>query len=240
MTAAELTPGQQQFMEIIQHTMPEKYRSVRLETLKPSTVSRLSEEDQEKLYAELRANADSGWAFFAPAGYSKTTCSYALYRRAVHENFKLWWPQVGDYRAFDYVPRDMAQGPPASDWDYRRPRLYVWRKSVPDLLQQHFTLFNYAGSDDEARPPQPDITVEKIEQAVNRGFKPRVFLEEIDKIKPSEFAVNQIFRIVDALDRHRGQLVVDTNLSKQQFMDIYGEPIARRIRENCEVREYGF
>jgi hypothetical protein len=233
------TEDQLQYAGIIKNTVPQKYRQVTLENLKPSERSRLSLDDQEALYAELLAKADSGWAFFAPAGYSKTTCSYALYRRAVWENFRLWWPQSNQYWAFDYIPREMALGPPPTEWDHRRPRIYVWRKSVPDLLQQHFTLFNHPGSDDEARP-QPDITVEKIEEAVRRGFKPRVFLEEIDKIKPSEFAINQIFRIFDALDRHRGQLVIDTNLSKQEFMDIYGEPIARRVKENCNVKEYGF
>jgi hypothetical protein len=90
----------------------------------------------------------------------------------------------------------------------------------------------------QTHPSLPNV--EKIEEAVRRGFKPRVFLEELDKIKPSEFAINQIFRIFDALDRHRGQLVIDTNLSKQEFMDIYGEPIARRVKENCRMKEYGF
>jgi hypothetical protein len=240
-TASErkLTPIQEQFMEIIRNTVPAKYQPTVMELLKPSPLSRLPMEEQEKLYKELLDHQNDGWAFFAPAGYSKTTCSYALYRRAVHENLKQWWPQQHLYWAWDYPHRADPFSAPATDWNHHRPRIYVWRKSVPDLLQQHFTLFNYTGADDESRPPQPDITVEKIEEAVHRGFKPRVFLEEIDKIKPSEFAIHQIFRIFDALDRHKGQLVIDTNLGKQ-FMDVYGEPIARRVKENCHVKEYGF
>jgi hypothetical protein len=61
-----------------------------------------------------------------------------------------------------------------------------------------------------------------------------------DKIKPSEFSINQIFRLFDALDRHQCQLVLDTNLSTAQFTDMFGEPIARRVKENCHVKEYGF
>ena len=69
---------------------------------------------------------------------------------------------------------------------------------------------------------------------------PRVFLEEIDKVKPSEFSINQIFRLFDVIDRNECQLVIDTNLSRQQFMDVFGEPIARRVKENCRIKECGF
>ena len=67
-----------------------------------------------------------------------------------------------------------------------------------------------------------------------------MFLEEIDKVKPSEFSINQIFRLFYVIDRNQCQLVIDTNLSRQQFLDMFGEPIYRRMKENCHVKEYGF
>lgn|SRR5208282_164946 len=226
--------------EIFDHTIPVKFRGADLNDLQSSPKSRLSTTDQKALYEELEQNPLLGYAFFAPAGYSKTTCSYALFQRAIVENLFKWWPRQSEYWAWDYKPRRYEYAVPATEWEYRRPRIYVWRKSVPDLLQQHFTMFNYAGGENEPEPPQPDITVEKIEEAVGRGFAPRIFLEEIDKVKLSEFAINQIFRLLDAVDRHQAQLVMDSNLSRRQFLDLFGEPIYRRIKENCQVKEYGF
>jgi hypothetical protein len=212
---------QESFDELIVEVVPEKYRDVRLSLLQPSPKSRLSLAEQATLYDELRANPNSGWAFFAPAGYSKTTCSYALYKYALADNMKRCH-QTGKS---EFVLH--TNGRPA-------PQCYVWRKSVPDLLQQHFTHM------DDRNAPKPGITVEKIERAKRDGITPRVFLEEIDKIKPSEFATNQLFRIFDAIDRHRGQIVLDTNFSRQQFLDTFGEPIYRRVKENCIVKEFGF
>jgi hypothetical protein len=195
--------------------IPEKYKPVLLMNLKASEKSRLPMIQQTELYDEMRANPTSGWAFFSPAGYSKTTCSIALYKKAIFENLR---------RSWELVPNRCET---AAD------RLYVWRKSVPDLFAQHFERFNNPNA------PLPDITVEKIEQGKRRGFTPRVFLEEIDKQKPSEFTTHQLFRLFDALDRHKCQIVLDSNLSKAQFAEIFGEPIVRRIKENCIVKEYG-
>ena len=219
------------FSSIAERVVPAKYKPFSLKDLQPSEASRLPLGEQARLYDEMRANELAGWAFFAPAGYSKTTCSYALFRRAILANLKVWWPRQNEWPKYEWEPEGVCN---------RIPRIYVWRKSVPDLLQQHFDRFNYVEGEGRERPPKPAVSVESIEEAVRRGYTPRVFLEEIDKVKPSEFAINQIFRIFDALDRHKGQLVIDTNLSKQQFMDVYGEPITRRVKENCIVKEWGF
>jgi hypothetical protein len=196
--------------------IPEKYAWVRLAQLKASEMSRLPILQQTALYDELRAKPTSGWAFFSPAGYSKTTCSIALYRRAIVENLHRSWELYSD-----------------RSW-LAAQKLHVWRKSVPDLFAQIFARY------DDKTAPQPDITVEKIQAAKNEGFTPRVFLEEIDKQKITEHTAHQMFRLVDALDRHVCQIVLDSNLSTQQFLDMYGEPIARRIKENCIIKEYGF
>jgi len=94
--------------------------------------------------------------------------------------------------------------------------------------------------EDAAYVPKPEVSVEKIEQAVGFGFTPRVFLEEIDKISVRDFQFQELFRIFDALDRHKGQLVFDTNLSKAQFQKTFGDEMTRRVKENCDVWEFGF
>jgi hypothetical protein len=210
------------YAPFIRRTVPPKYLGLRLSSLQPSDKSRLPLDEQQKLYDELRAHPLDGWAFFAPAGYSKTVCSTALYCRAVYMNMIEWWNKMyakNDYQAFE-MPKNLGfyTGKPEPEI----PRIYVWKKSVPDLLQQHFDMFN-AGENSEV--PKPDITAEKIQQGLDKGMKPRVFLEEIDKVKPSEFSINQIFRLFDVIDRNQCQLVIDTNLSRQQFTDVFGETL---------------
>ena len=41
------------------------------------------------------------------------------------------------------------------------------------------------------------------------------------------------------LARHQGQIVWDTN-SKAQFLNIFGDMIARRVKEKCIMKEFGF
>jgi len=219
--------------------IPKKYQEFRLQDIQPSSKSRLSLEEQAALYAEMKERPLDSWAFFAPAGYSKTVCSTVLYRKAVVANMLQWWNELyikNDYQAFEW--RAVSPG----SWEWHNPtpevpRIYVWRKSVPDLLQQHFDMFN---AEDRSTVAKPDITAEKIQEGLNKGLTPRVFLEEIDKVKPSEFSINQIFRLFDVIDRNLCQLVIDTNLSRQQFLDMFGEPIYRRVKENCRMKEYGF
>ncbi|MGC2172622.1 MAG: hypothetical protein WA555_00805 [Candidatus Sulfotelmatobacter sp.] len=216
--------------------IPKKYQEFRLDDVQPSDKSRLPLEEQAALFAEMKEHTLDGWAFFAPAGYSKTVCSTVLYRRAVWANMIKWWNEFyikNHFQSFEWPPH-------AGDFTIRDPeipRIFVWKKSVPDLLQQHFDMFN---AEDREVATKPDITAEKIQEGIDKGFTPRVFLEEIDKVKPSEFSINQIFRLFDVIDRNGCQLVIDTNLSTAQFTDMFGEPIARRVKENCRIKEYGF
>jgi hypothetical protein len=157
------------FHQMVDLTVPEKYRHVSLKNLQPSEKSRLSMAEQAKLYDELRANPNAGWAFFAPAGYSKTTCSIALYKQSLVRNLRTWVPKSNTLTAYDSKP-DPVNG---SRYQLRIPRIYVYRKSVPDLLQQLFDKIN----EDEIAVPKPDISVEKIEAGIQAGFRPCVFLE---------------------------------------------------------------
>ena len=42
------------------------------------------------------------------------------------------------------------------------------------------------------------------------------------------------------IDGVKGQLVMDTNLTRQQFMNRFGETAYRRVKQLCNMREYGF
>lgn len=206
--------------------IPEKFRWVD-QNIKPNPKSRLSMDEQAKLYAELtdKTKRLQGWAFFSPAGYGKTTASWLLYKYAIRQNIAhaLWTGQE------EFVVRDPNFA----------VRLYVpcycWHIVLPEYLAQIQASWTDEGVS------RPKLIFDKFGKAKSQGFTPRLFIEEIDKIKDgSEWANNILFTLFNAVDKHKAQLVFDTNLSKQQFVNRFGEPIARRVKENCNIREWGF
>jgi hypothetical protein len=206
--------------------IPEKYRDIVPSKLQASKLSRLPAEEQTKLYAEINSKPLEGWAFFAPAGYSKSTCSWALYKYALRENL-VRASLTGNE---EHIYRE----PGVRQIRYYTP-CYVWHISVPEWLEQIQRTY----SDPKAQLPRLDSS--KIAKARRDGFTPRVFLEEIDKVKEgSEWVTNKLFNLINEIDAHKGQLVIDSNLSRQQFMLKFGEPFYRRIKENCNMREFGF
>jgi hypothetical protein len=209
-------------------TVPTKYQDVNPWHIQPSTKSRLPLEDQAKLYKDIQDHPLEGWAFFAPAGYSKTTCSWALYRYALGMNLK---------RAIytgkeEWIRVAHMESRPVRYWT----PCYIWQTAVPEWLERI-----QASWDEDSKVTPPALSFDKIEKARRDGFTPRVFLEEIDKIKEgSEWNTNKLFTLINAIDKHKGQLVLDTNLSRRQFMNRFGEAIYRRVKENCNMREFGF
>ena len=66
-----------------------------------------------------------------------------------------------------------------------------------------------------------------------------VFLDDIDKARPTEYAAEQLFNLVDAIYAYKHQLVVTTNLRAIDLKDHfdkaderYGGAIVRRILNN--------
>ena len=206
--------------------IPEKFRDVN-QFLKPSPKSRLPLEEQAKLYHEITQEKkwNEGWAFFAPAGYGKTTVSWLLYKYAIRENLaRALWTGKSEF-TYNDGGRNVR--------NYFA--CYCWHIVLPEYLQQIQASWN----DDSIE--RPKLIFDQFPKATRDGFRPRLFLEEIDKVKEgSEWANNILFTLFNAVDKHKAQLVFDTNLSKQQFMNRFGEPMARRVKENCNMREWGF
>src|ERR1019366_6133263 len=169
---------------------PKQFQFACVKGLKVNTsgITRMPGAIQEALYATMRAKPLASYAFFAPAGFSKTTCSWALYREALAANmeqrFKTGQAEINIGDQTGYSPT----------YD---PACFVWHKSTPDLLQELFTRME----NDNA--PLATISTEKIEKAVKKNFVPRVFLEEIDKIKVTDYSTNVLYRIIDALYRNQ-------------------------------------
>lgn len=119
---------------------------------------------------------------------------------------------------------------------------FCWRISAKQLLEEiHDYSVNRNRYDEEGNfvsgAPMPTVTREKILKAVKLGFRPRLFLEEIDKIKGTETRFNNLFEIVDTLYEAQGQLVLNTNMTMAEFSAAYGAAFERRIAEMCNVKD---
>lgn len=81
----------------------------------------------------------------------------------------------------------------------------------------------------------PDITFESLRTDKRRYF---LFLDEFDKARPSEFAGEQLYMLMDAIYTYRHQLVVTSNVDKDglrqhwsRASEQYGASIMRRLLE---------
>jgi hypothetical protein len=63
-------------------------------------------------------------------------------------------------------------------------------------------------------------------------------LEEIDKFKLSDFAYDTVFNLINVLMEEEGRLVLNANLNWQEFQDVFGTEIARRVKEICVIKDY--
>lgn len=71
-----------------------------------------------------------------------------------------------------------------------------------------------------------------------------IFLDDIDKARPTEYAAEQIFEIADAIYTHQHQIVLTTNLGTNALVshfekadDRYGGAIVRRLTDNVKIYE---
>jgi hypothetical protein len=196
--------------------VPKHDQHVFLETLEPSTKSNLSLERQAEVIERIRAEPDASYAFFGPAGTSKTTFSVALLEDALFCNPTACEEGLGD-------------------------RQYIWRTSAKSLADEHHA-FTTGKQVNGRYVPEPTVTRRKIVKRSQNGHVPRLFLEEIDKVVYTEFRANMLFELVDSIYETKGQLVFASNLSLAEFVALFppsvGEPIARRIGETMNVYNF--
>ena len=109
--------------------------------------------------------------------------------------------------------------------------------TLSELLNEHrkFIRDSVAGNP----PTVPRICAEDLRQ---EHTKYAVFLDDIDKAKPTEYAAEQLFELSDAICAYRHQIVVTTNLTVSSLVkhferadERFGGAIVRRIVENSKI-----
>lgn len=215
------------FSYLLGKNVPPAYHWVRLAALEPSSKSRLPEAKQKEIYDLIKTSPDNSYALFGPVGTSKTVCSIALYRHALAKELKKVWDATTYLKGFEYRI-------------YRSNEIPVWRITAKQVLREfHDFAINRPVTDADGREvggaPSPTVTRKKIEKYYRQGFTSHVVLEEIDKVATTDTRQYDLFEIFDAVTENLGQIVINTNLTKQEFQDMYGVDIVRRIAESCTV-----
>jgi hypothetical protein len=188
--------------------VPRLFQGITLEGLVPSTLSLLPAQRQQAIIDALQAKPDDSYYLYGPPQTGKTHMMTAMYRRAV----ETWAEQESRQRDFQ----------PA-----------VWRVRTTTLLDEHIA-WSTRGSRDEGRPtPGPTVTVEKIQAAVAKGYRPRIFLDELDKVVASDYKLGELIKIVDAVYEATGSVVATGNMSVDALSAKWGSneagTIMRRI-----------
>jgi DNA replication protein DnaC len=209
--------------KVIEAILPSRYRRNNLYTLKPSDVSKLSIERQQKIldFMRKRENRDKGYFLYGAPGTSKTTFASALIRNAIERDWKKWLYKDG-------VPQK---------WDRS---LWIRYVNWDGLMGEYLAYQN-----DKEAPP-PSVTAKLIRDAKAAGRTPVLCIEEIDKSKLTQYKANKLFDIVQAMDANEGQLIITTNhRTKEDFesflyhtpddeINLAGEPVWRRVIDNCK------
>jgi DNA replication protein DnaC len=78
---------------------------------------------------------------------------------------------------------------------------------------------------------------------LTEGVKYSLFLDDVDKANPTDYAAEQIFLLANAIYEHRHQLVVTTNKTIAGLVDFYnrsddrGSAIVRRMIDGAKIIE---
>jgi hypothetical protein len=202
------------------NAVPTHDRHINLKVLDSSDKSKLPRQVQEKVIGDLKANPDASYAFFGPAGTSKSTYTVALFSHALFKHMQNTWNIP--------IPLWLLNQQVAADC--------VWRVSAKALLEDFVAEATGDG--------HPVVNRAKIVKARRSGYKPCLFIEEIDKVRYSDFKTNAIFELFDAIYENEGQLVFNSNLPLPKFEALFGEEVGpamvRRIGEMCVGTVYDF
>ena len=92
---------------------------------------------------------------------------------------------------------------------------------------------------------EPYLCVPTIRRAIDRGLRPRIFVDELEKVptysqfvwaKVSEF-FDSLYRLSDR-DSQALQLCIASNLDRAEFEQFWGGAILRRLQELCVMMDF--
>jgi hypothetical protein len=188
-------------------TIDSRFLDADLATLEPTDKVDTPINRQRELHAHLRAHPDASMLFCGPSGGGKTHLMACLYRHAVQE-------AIEEQEAVD----DFAET--------------VWWTSASVMLNQHVAWETTSDKEDKTDPRY--VTEAKIQRAAKHGWKPRLYIDELDKYSISGYKSGRLYEIVNAVYRSSGIVCATMNKTSQEFAEMLkdrdmAESITRRI-----------
>ncbi len=111
--------------------------------------------------------------------------------------------------------------------------------TLAELLHEYRTFIQCSINNQELVYPR--LSAEDLRQD---HTKFSIFLDDVDKAKPTEYAAEQLFELADAIYAFNHQIIVTTNLSLVKLVshfekadERYGGAIVRRIVDNSHIFE---
>jgi hypothetical protein len=182
-----------------------RFRRADLEILEPTSRLPHNIERQTEIIRALKSDPHDSWLMVGPPGRGKTYLMAALFRSAVEESDRE-----------QEAANDICEA--------------VWWASTSVLLNEHV---EYERADDRSSGDVPYVTERKIQHAAKTGWRPRLFLDELDKLAVSDFKVRRLGELVNSVYGAGGQIVATMNKTPEQLAQRWtadeAETILRRI-----------
>jgi hypothetical protein len=161
-----------------------RFADVRLSEIKPHPGLAIDADTQAKIIDEIKAAPDDSYFLVGQPNSGKSHLMTGLFRRALARWCK-------------------------DSWLRNDPTPAVWRISAAQLLDAHVAWDTRTKG--EGSVPMPPVTVNGIHAAAERGYRPRLFLDELDKIAATEYKLQKLIAIIDAIYEAQGQVVATAN-----------------------------
>jgi hypothetical protein len=190
----------------------DRYLGIRLDGLKPSSLSRLPKAKQAEYIKTVQENPDSNYLFAGEEGTGKTHLGYALAYDAI-ERWALAWeenPQLGDQCVFWLD---------TSDW---LEQIQTYKKLQQDQRN------------DDHPPEAPAVTADQITRLAKLGYKVCLILEDFEKFPPTQARLDNLHDLVGAVYKAKGQVIAISNDASEVLAQKWrgfssNGPILRRI-----------
>jgi hypothetical protein len=179
--------------------VPPLFRDVRLSTTAPIALPGIAMERQAEILAILKENPSGSYFLVGASGTGKTRFATALYREAV----------------WDLARRDTGAG--SIPWDGP-----VWRITATRMIAENMDWNQRNMHDPNDTTPAPTVFVPNILHLISQGWRPRLFIDEIDKFTPNEHRMPALLDIVNVVYEAKGQIVATSNRTFDQLVAAWG------------------